>query len=150
MWWNSDLPTRSELLYSISTVGLYCISSSNPNSIKAIEGLSLDRTLSDWRRTLKWMNPQYFTLAKESSVSVLTPKRGMLELVRLVLCISFFTPLICDMGFFFFSFSFWVCGEGISTSCCLSVSESRESSAISAPINFLLPPPCENFTKERC
>ncbi len=56
------------------------------------------------------------TSAKESSVSVLTPKRGMLELVRLVLCMSFFTPLIWHMGFFSFSF----CWEGISTSCCLS------------------------------
>lgn len=63
------------------------------------------------------------TLAKDSSVSVLTPKRGMLELVRLVLCMSFFTPLIWHMVFLFNSFSFCICGEGISTSCCLSGGE---------------------------
>lgn len=59
------------------------------------------------------------TLASTSSCSVFTPNLGMLELVRLELCINFFTPLIWDIGLFFFSFSFWV-GEGISTSCCLS------------------------------
>lgn len=60
------------------------------------------------------------TFANSSSVSVLTPKRGILELVRLEECWSFFTPLIWDMGLFFFSFSFCVWGHGISTSCCLS------------------------------
>lgn len=60
------------------------------------------------------------TLASSSSVSVLTPKRGILEFVRLDECCSFFTPLIWDMGLFFFSFSFCVWGDGISTSCCLS------------------------------
>lgn len=60
------------------------------------------------------------TLASSSSVSVLTPNRGMFEFVRLDECCSFFTPLIWDMGLFFFSFSFCVWGDGISTSCCLS------------------------------
>lgn len=61
----------------------------------------------------------HHTLARTSSCSVLTPNLGILELVRLELCINFLTPLIWDIGLFFFSFSFWV-GEGISTSCCLS------------------------------
>lgn len=64
------------------------------------------------------------TLARWSSFSVLTPKREMLVLFRLELCISFFTPLIWVMSccFFFFSLSFWV-GDGISTSFCLSVTD---------------------------
>lgn len=68
---------------------------------------------ADWKEARQ-------TFANSSSVSVLTPKRGMLELVRLEECWSFFTPLIWDMGLFFFSFSFCVWGHGISTSCCLS------------------------------
>lgn len=68
---------------------------------------------ADWNKARQ-------TFANSSSVSVLTPKRGMLELVRLEECWSFFTPLIWDMGLFFFSFSFCVWGHGISTSCCLS------------------------------
>lgn len=44
----------------------------------------------------------------------------MLELVRLELWVSFLTPLIWDIGRFFFSLSFCDCGDGISTSCCLS------------------------------
>lgn len=61
------------------------------------------------------------TLARSPSWSVFTPKRGMAVKVKLELCISFFTPLICDIGRFFFSLSFSLeIGEGISTSCCLS------------------------------
>lgn len=67
-----------------------------------------------------FVRTQKRTLASSSSVSVLTPKRGILEFVRLEECCSFFTPLIWDMGNFFFSFSFCVWGVGISTSCCLS------------------------------
>lgn len=63
------------------------------------------------------------TLARGPSWSVLTPKRGMLALLRLELCMSFFTPLICDMGRCAFSLSSLGGGEGISTSCWLSGGE---------------------------
>lgn len=102
---------------------------SNQDWIEMIEVLSefevLEGALQHKKACLTSLS---LTLAKESSVSVLTPKRGMLELVRLVLCMSFFTPLIWHMGFFFFSFSFCVCGEGISTSCCLSGGERARTS----------------------
>lgn len=66
------------------------------------------------------------TLLSSSSWSVLTPNWGILELVRLELCMSFLTPLIWHMGCcrFFFSRSFCV-GDGISTSFCLSEDEKR-------------------------
>lgn len=65
------------------------------------------------------------TLASESSCSVLIPNRGRALLVRLELCVSFFTPLIWHMGF---SRSRNV-GDGISTSFCLS-EEHTQISAI--------------------
>lgn len=59
------------------------------------------------------------TLASRLSCGVLTPKRGMQAGAKLGLCVAFFTPLICDIGLFFFSFSLRV-GDRISTSCCFS------------------------------
>lgn len=59
------------------------------------------------------------TLASRFSCGVLTPKRGMEAGAKPGLCVTFFTPLICDIGLFFFSFSFGG-GERISTSCCFS------------------------------
>lgn len=59
------------------------------------------------------------TLASWFSCGVLTPKRGMEAGAKPGLCVAFFTPLICDIGLFFFSFSLGG-GERISTSCCFS------------------------------
>lgn len=59
------------------------------------------------------------TLASRLSCGALTPKRGMQAGAKLGLCVTFFTPLICDMGLFFFSLSFGG-GDRISTSCCFS------------------------------
>lgn len=61
------------------------------------------------------------TLASSASRSVRTPKRGMPAAASLEPCLSFLTPLICDMGRFLCSFSLsFASAEGISTSCCLS------------------------------
>lgn len=82
------------------------------------------------------------TWARRSSWSVFTPKRGML-VFRLLLCISFFTPVICDMGWncgprgrgcweglcrgaSWGSLSFIV-GDGISTSFCLSADDGGQA-----------------------
>lgn len=65
---------------------------------------------------LSFMCVNGLTLASRLSCSVLTPKRGMRLGARLGLCVSFFTPLIWDMGRRFFSFSFGG-GDRISTSC---------------------------------
>lgn len=64
------------------------------------------------------------TLASASSCSVLIPNRGRALVVRLELCVSFFTPLIWHMGF---SRSRSV-GDGISTSFCLSEEHNTELS----------------------
>lgn len=60
------------------------------------------------------------TLANMLSCGVFTPKRGIQVDAMLGLCVAFFTPLICDIGLFFFSFSL-TGGDRISTSCCFSV-----------------------------
>lgn len=77
------------------------------------------------------------TLARISSWSVLTPNLGMLEFVKLELCINFFTPLIWDIGRFFFSFSFCV-GDGISISCCLSFKEEKKIYILFANYSYLV------------
>lgn len=59
------------------------------------------------------------TLASRLSCGVMTPKRGMQAGAKPGLCVIFFTPMICDIGLFFFSFSL----RGVdrtSTSCCFS------------------------------
>lgn len=84
------------------------------------------------------------TWARSSSWFVFTPKRGMLESVRLLLCISFFTPVICDMGWncgpggsgcweglcrgACCSSPSFIVGDGISTSFCLSVDDEGAAS----------------------
>lgn len=112
---------------SSSTSSIHVIGQKNPDDLswrttRVSDQIQSGFTWDDWG--LKWRSLSLsLTLAKDSSVSVLTPKRGMLELVRLVLCMSFFTPLIWHMVFLFNSFSFCICGDGISTSCCLSGGE---------------------------
>lgn len=64
------------------------------------------------------------TLANRLSCGVLTPKRGMQAGAKLGLCVAFFTPLICDIGLFFFSLSFGG-GDSISTSCCFSATYTK-------------------------
>lgn len=64
------------------------------------------------------------TLANRLSCGVLTPKRGMQAGAKLGLCVAFFTPLICDIGLFFFSLSFGG-GDRISTSCCFSATYTK-------------------------
>lgn len=66
------------------------------------------------------------TLASRLSWGVLTPKRGMQVGAKLGLCVVFFTPMICDIGLFFFSFSLDV-GERISTSCCFSAANTHST-----------------------
>lgn len=77
----------------------------------------------------------FLTLANGPSWSVFTPKRGMAAQLKLELCISFFTPLICDIGRFFFSLSFSLGTEvGISTSCCLSGGDRKYNSNGTSPV----------------